>query len=270
MHSEGEIKQVVRILVEKYGELTTSELKEKMSEVVDYDSDDMKLSPTRRGETKIQQIIRNIVSHQTKTFKVYDEGFALTKKPLGAGKTQAIFSAITGIGNKTTQIAPTEKKKRKAESKALEKSFQKIDWNIVNERRTELGAKGEKFVLEQEKLAARAISPALENRVIHISAEQGDGFGFDILSVDKNGDSVFIEVKTTKGGEDTPFYISKNELEFFRVKADQDNAFLYRVYEFDPEKNTGKIKKIPAKDLINDYDFEGISFCATKKKKVQK
>ena len=61
MHSEGEIKQFVRILVEKYGELTTSELKEKMSEVVDYDSDDMKLSPTRRGETKIQQIIRNIV-----------------------------------------------------------------------------------------------------------------------------------------------------------------------------------------------------------------
>lgn len=145
-------------------------------------------------------------------------------------------------------------------------AFQKIDWNIVNERRTELGAKGEKFVLEQEKLAARAISPALENRVIHISAEQGDGFGYDILSVDKNGDSVFIEVKTTKGGEDTPFYISKNELEFFRVKADQDNAFLYRVYEFDPEKNTGKIKKIPAKDLIKGYDFEGISFCATKKK----
>ena len=51
MHSEGEIKQFVRILVEKYGELTTSELKEKMSEVVDYDSDDMKLSPTRRGRS---------------------------------------------------------------------------------------------------------------------------------------------------------------------------------------------------------------------------
>ena len=271
MHSENDIRKAVRILVEKYGELTTSELKEKMPEVIEYDRDDLKKSSTRNGESMILQKIRNIASHQGQNKKIYDEGFCLTKNVPGPdGKKQAVFSAITGIGDKVKEISKAEIQKRKKDAAKPQRTIKKIDWNAVNERRTEIGAKGEEFVYKQERQAAYAISPELAKRVIHLSIEQGDGSGYDILSVDKNGNPVYIEVKTTTSGVDTPFYISKNERDFFFDNVENDNAFLYRVYDFDPKKNTGKIKKIPARDLINDYDFEGISFCATKKKKVQK
>lgn len=271
MHSEGEIKQFVRILVEKYGELTTSELKEKMSEVVDYDSDDLKKSSTRKGEIMILQRIGNIVSHQKDVpYKIYNEGIAVTKDINSKKKDQAIFSAITGIGDKVKEISKAEKQKRKKDAAKPQRTIKKIDWNVVNERKSKIGAEGELFVYNLEQQNAKAIFSKLDKRIVHISAKYGDGFGYDILSVDKNGDPVYIEVKTTTSGEDTPFYISRNEYDFFLGKVKEGNAFLYRVYDFDPKKNTGKIKKIPAKDLINNYNFEGISFCATKKKKVQK
>jgi hypothetical protein len=266
MHSENDIRKAVRILVEKYGELTTSELKEKMPEVIEYDADDLKKSSTRKGETMILQKIRNITSHQVQDKKIYDEGFCLTKNVPGIdGKSQAVFSAITGIGDNAKEITEAEKRERKrnAANEELQGPFRKVDWNAVNERRTEIGAKGEEFVYEQERQAAIAISPELAERVIHLSVEQGDGFGFDILSVDKNGETVRIEVKTTQGKANTPFYMSKNERNFFR--AHKKSAFLYRVYDFDPEKKRGKIQKIPAQELLKNYDFEEVSYMVTKK-----
>ena len=45
-----------------------------------------------------------------------------------------------------------------------------------------------------------------------ISKEQGDGAGFDILSRNANGTDRYIEVKTTKLGELTPIYMTRNGL----------------------------------------------------------
>ena len=63
-----------------------------------------------------------------------------------------------------------------------------------------------------------------------------DGEGYDILSFDRDGKDILIEVKTTIGGIDTPFDISLNEI--LRAKQDQGKYQIYRLYSFDVTNNT--------------------------------
>ena len=51
----------------------------------------------------------------------------------------------------------------------------------------------------------------LAKKVRWISQEDGDGAGYDIRSFDFSGGERLIEVKTTTGGQMTPFYLSENE-----------------------------------------------------------
>ncbi len=62
-----------------------------------------------------------------------------------------------------------------------------------------------------------------------ISKDLGDGAGYDILSYDEDRSPIFIEVKTTKGGASTQFYLSENELQVSKEKG--DSYRLYRVYD---------------------------------------
>ena len=91
MHSESEIRSAIKPLVEFYGEMTTSEVKQHLEEVLDYDDDDRIPSETR-NEILITQRIGNIVAHQRDTVKVYSEGFIVDKS-----FTPAHFFAIKGF-----------------------------------------------------------------------------------------------------------------------------------------------------------------------------
>lgn len=94
-----------------------------------------------------------------------------------------------------------------------------------------LGAAGEIFVLNYER--ARLISLGKEflaGKIEHTSQEQGDGAGFDILSFEASGAERLIEVKTTKYGRETPFYVSRNELAVSESKASRYH--LYRLFGF--------------------------------------
>ena len=73
-----------------------------------------------------------------------------------------------------------------------------------------------------------------------------------------------IEVKTTTKGENTPFFMSRNEKMFFENNID-NNAYIYRVYDFNIDSRHGCIKKITAKELIEDYDLDPVSFMVIKK-----
>jgi hypothetical protein len=63
-----------------------------------------------------------------------------------------------------------------------------------------------------------------------VSLTRGDFEGFDILSFDVAGKEQLIEVKTTRYGEYTPFYVTRNELD--RSREDADRYHLYRVFGF--------------------------------------
>lgn len=111
---------------------------------------------------------------------------------------------------------------------------------IENEKENKrIGDLGELLVLqhEQEKLKSHGINKPPK----HISKSDGDGLGYDILSFDENGNEIYIEVKTTRNGVNTPFYITRNELE--RSKLDHKKFFLYRLYDFDDINNSAKYFK---------------------------
>ncbi|HBY63369.1 MAG TPA: hypothetical protein DEH78_26395 [Solibacterales bacterium] len=98
-------------------------------------------------------------------------------------------------------------------------------------RNRALGNAGELFVINFER--ARLIhagKEALAARIEHTSKERGDHEGYDVLSFDADGAPRLIEVKTTKYGGETPFFISRNEVAVSEREAERYQ--LYRLYSF--------------------------------------
>ena len=114
----------------------------------------------------------------------------------------------------------------------------KIDWDIVNKKKQETGLKGEDIVMviEQEYLTSLGLSD-LSERVRHVSKEDGDGTGYDILSYFPDGKEKYIEVKSTTKSTGSSFYLSRNELDF--LKNNTENAQVHRVFNVSEEDDDG-------------------------------
>jgi hypothetical protein len=98
-------------------------------------------------------------------------------------------------------------------------------------RNRSLGAAGEEFVLNFERARLLSVGKeVLAGRIEHTSRVRGDGEGFDILSFEESGKERLIEVKTTKYGRETPFFVSSNELSVSESYADEYH--LYRLFGF--------------------------------------
>jgi len=104
------------------------------------------------------------------------------------------------------------------------------------QRNSRLGLLGEEYALNYERWRLQeAGKDSLAERIEWTAQEQGDGAGFDIHSYEYNGTDRFIEVKTTKLGERTPIYFSRNELEF--SKQYSSVFYLYRLFNFSTTPN---------------------------------
>lgn len=125
-----------------------------------------------------------------------------------------------------------------------------IQNGIENKR---LGDLGELWVMkyEIEKLK-NANKHNLINQIKHTSKDEGDGTGFDIQSFDREANKIFIEVKTTKGGQNSTFFVTRNELE--RSKIEKDNYYLYRLYNYNEQADTADLLIIKG-DLTNICEF---------------
>jgi hypothetical protein len=92
---------------------------------------------------------------------------------------------------------------------------------------------GEELVLQYEK---EHCPPKYAARIIPVAITEGDGLGYDILSVDEKGKDKYIEVKTTTGDLERPFFLTGSELEWSKKAGQQ--YYLYRLYNFNVEKMT--------------------------------
>lgn len=107
----------------------------------------------------------------------------------------------------------------------------KRDYIAREARNTTLGLAGEEFVVRFEHWRLNQLGQSkLADRVEHVSQTKGDGLGYDVLSFDANGKERFIEVKTTAFSKETPFFVTRNELDF--SKDARDHFVLCRLYEF--------------------------------------
>lgn len=116
----------------------------------------------------------------------------------------------------------------------------------------DIGCKGEDWVysLELEKLKGTIYA----NGVNPNFSDDKDA-NFDTLSFTTDGDSIFIEVKTTTGKADEPFYISTGELKRAKICLDKGELYeIHRVFYIDNPKKRGR-NIIPVDKLFSEYDF---------------
>jgi len=256
-HTEAQIRRAIKPLLTVYGELNTSEVKNLLDTVLTFDAEDNIKSKTR-NESLIIQRIGNIVAHQGEKVKIYEEGFIVDKN-----HRPAKFFLINPISNKVIQ--PDEVTTIKEKTRRFIGS--KVDWEKVRDRNNEIGDQGEEFVLEFEidrliETLSIERAKAMQN-VQHLSRLQGDGLGYDISSINDDGSPRYIEVKTTSGDFNQPFFMSENERRFFEEYG--DSAFIYRVYNFDKETRHGNVKIISSSELFSDFTFDTTTWKVTPK-----
>ncbi|MEO8360405.1 MAG: DUF3883 domain-containing protein [Vicinamibacteria bacterium] len=106
-----------------------------------------------------------------------------------------------------------------------------VDYVAMEAANGSLGLAGEEFTVAFEK--ARLIhagKDGLAERVEHVSLSTGDGLGYDIRSFETSGEDRLIEVKTTKYGPMTPFFVTRNEVA--ASQRERERFHLYRAYDF--------------------------------------
>jgi len=114
---------------------------------------------------------------------------------------------------------------------AYERGAVRRDYLQREAQNRRLGEAGEEFALAFERWRLIELGAGqLAERVEHVSRTKGDGLGYDIHSFEFDGSERFIEVKTTSFGEQTPFFVSANEVRFAEARADRFR--LYRMFDF--------------------------------------
>ena len=146
--------------------------------------------------------------------------------------------------------------KKKEEHNVLFRGKKGIDYSKQDELYRSLGRYGEEWAVnfEIERLNKQGI--VNKSAVRHASLLDGDGIGYDILSVEEDGKTDrYIEVKTTTGDLNQPLYFSQNELMFSNIHS--DHFYLYRIYNFtEPDKKAdvviikGSLKQLNAEPVL--------------------
>jgi hypothetical protein len=101
----------------------------------------------------------------------------------------------------------------------------KFDFSRLNEFIAYIGKLGEKYVYENEK--SKLINTKYYD-MVDITPSLNHENGYDILSFEKNGVPIMIEVKTTTGGETDSFFLTNHELE--TAKKAWSIGKIYKIY----------------------------------------
>ena len=183
--------------------------------------------PTVRGyqpRSNYQSLLREVVEAQV-TRQTSLDSLALAAVEQPAVSPELIdFSKV---------VANAPKRQHVATDAAPYRDYAPVkrDYIAREARNTSLGIAGEEFVVRFEHWRLNQLGmTTLADRVEHVSQTQGDGLGYDVLSFDANGKERFIEVKTTAFGKETPFFVTRNELDF--SKDAKDHFVLCRLFEF--------------------------------------
>lgn len=146
--------------------------------------------------------------------------------------------------------------------KTIGNTKRKPDYINNLKRNTKQGLTGEELVIKNQK-AILSKDPELNeyvDKIKHLSVDEGDGAGYDILSFKKDEENKiiehYIEVKSTNSGIETPFFMSSNELEIAKIKGKQYS--IYRLYK--NHKNDKEFKYYIINDPYNNIQREAIQY----------
>lgn len=173
-----------------------------------------------------QALLRDIVEEQLANNKLVDEAAQ------NAAASPAAVPLVDNFSNvlvEPPKLATAVQQSRP--SPYYSSSSNKRDYLEREARNISLGKAGEEFVINFEHFRLHKLGlKKLAGRIEHVSNSKGDGLGYDILSFEPDGQERYIEVKTTAFAKETPFFISRGEVQF--AKDHEEQFHLYRLYEF--------------------------------------
>lgn len=172
----------------------------------------------------VQTLLRSVVEVRVRPMLTQlDDHIAAPQEPPVVDDVMAILVRPPG-----RDLSVREESPHYVVTTAEDKPFSYAEREALNRS---LGEAGETLVMayEQTRLK-RAGKDHLAGSVEQVSKTQGDHLGYDIHSYETSGRDRFVEVKTTRYGKLTPFYISGNEIQF--AKANRRAYQLYRVFDF--------------------------------------
>lgn len=130
----------------------------------------------------------------------------------------------------------------------------KINFEEVNKKNKDLGTAGELLAFEYEQ--NRLVSEHIPYNAEYVANTIGDGLGYDILSYDKDGNEIHIEVKTTRTSNEYGFFMSKREIE----ESLRSRYKIYRVYNFDEENKSADMKIIDGEVTEKNFVMEATNY----------
>lgn len=272
--SETTIRWLIPDILNSLGGIATKQ------EILAYIEDNCVLDPIEdlgksnsRNEPKFYQRVGNIVSHAAKTgipYFEHSEGFALMENDDADDKNRWLFTLPNlAVSENTLVTKPANINAYKKSSFGKTKIAKNYPWEKIEKKKQKIAYAGEKFVYESELAWVRDHFPSELSRVEWTSQVHGDGYGYDVRSIDPANPykNRLIEVKsTTSTKSSTPFYMSPNEIRVFqRIPDPNDILVLYRLYK--PDKNYTFFSKkiIMRNELLLNYDFEPSAFRVVKK-----
>lgn len=180
--------------------------------------------PGYKPRSHYQSLLRDVVEQQISNNKLLDEAaLNATSSPAAVPLVSAFDNILVDAPKPAVASQPSPQTYYSALAK-------KRDYLEREARNASLGKAGEEFALNFEQYRLNKLGKkALANKIEHV-AGKGDGFGYDILSFEPDGRERFIEVKTTAFSKETPFFISRGEIQF--AKDHKEQFHLYRLYEF--------------------------------------
>ena len=237
---------------------------EKFVNIIDY-----VYKPTRGIIENIAQylnmcdIIRNVIEEDQELLKLhkgridedcyYDKNYNLLTQDFIYAVTYHLSKKSRNISeskkmqdiNFPNPVKITEQNIKKINNQSKFKA-KLIDMGRKQKQNKIIGDSGEAYVLKFENNKIKDLG--VKGKTIHTSVVEGDAAGYDIQSVDKNGNVIYIEVKTTKGKCSEPFTITRTQLN--RSIKEKSNYYLYRLFNYDADNNTYEIAFING-DLTN-------------------
>ena len=241
-YSEGEIAVEAVKVVEEFGEIDMSGLIRELAERMKPDGHDEQIL-AGRNDTYFSQKVRNLRSHNNKIFYsgVYyrddiKKYVSREFKEYARTKSSREYAALV----------------RKKQDRTRRFYARRIDFAALNEKKAEAGRAGERLVLADQKKKVAQSDPSMVKYIRHVSQTEGDGAGYDIGSFDGDGRVLYIEVKATKGGRETPFYMSSTEYAFYELH--KDNYVIARVYGLTADMSAGEIEYIPGAEFEETFE----------------
>ena len=201
--------------------------------------------------SNVQHMLRDVVSEQVPSLE------HLLKADVTALQDGFTVDDVLGIGVEPPVPVSGSVGERPVEYVVSSQPGPPINYLQMEARNRSLGCAGEALVMEFERARLlREGKDRLARNVEQVSKTVGDHAGYDIRSYEVSGRDRFIEVKTTRYGKLTPFYISKGEVRF--SEANEHAYHLYRLFEF---RQTPRLFQLPG-DVGRHVHLQAVNYRA--------